>query len=88
MEGSELPPEEPIEARTWRDAVPPFPFLWRAVALGVVSFLAGRTAVSMLRKSPWLFPAAIPMAVFSLLTAWGSAVHFAGGQQFDDQAWH
>ncbi len=79
--------EEAAARRTWRERVPPFALAWRGVALGAFAFGAGRVALGMALKSPWLIPLALPVALVAFLLAWGSAVHLAGGQEYSDQDW-
>ncbi len=88
MEAPESVAEEEAEPKRWQDSIPAFAFLWRAFALALIALFAGRLAFGVVRASLLLLPVAIVLLIVGLLAAWGSAVHFAGGQKFDDQTWH
>jgi hypothetical protein len=81
-------PSESEEPGGWGQYLPSPEHRWRGVVLAGAALAGARVTIRMVRKSPLLLPAALPVAGVALLCAWGSAVHFAGGQKYDDQAWH
>lgn len=80
--------EEAEESTHWRNRIPSFGLAWRGLALGGASLVALRAASSLVRRNVLYLPLALPLVVVSLLCAWGSAIHLAGGQRYDDQTWH
>lgn len=80
--------DEAPDAPDWRDSLPDVPHTWRGLALSVAALVLGRMAWGIIRRRPLAFPLAVPLFAVAVLSAWGGAVHLAGGQKYDDQVWH
>ena len=77
------PPAPP----TPRQILPPFPLLWRGVALLAVAVVLFIGVGELLRRAWWLFPFAIALAIVGVLAAWGGLIEVTGGEKFDDHPW-
>lgn len=85
-----MPPPDPHAEEPPRppeSKIPPFPLLWRGVALGALALAMGRVGVGVLGKHRALLPVGAMLGVGSLLAAWGSAIQLTGGTKHDDHPW-
>ena len=82
-EGWPHPPATPEPRRI----VPQPAFVVRALGLVALAGGAGLGALLLLRTSLWLAPVALLAGATALLSAWGAAVQWVGGEKVDDHPW-
>lgn len=64
--------------------LPPWPMLWRGMALAGMAAALGLLGVRAVRWSLLAAPAGVVLGVGAVLAAWGAAIHLTGGERFDD----